>query len=131
MMLNIVRGRWEDFGVLNGCHYRWTARRKFYSSFSSVQYSSVSQSCPTILTPWTDRLPCPSPTPGTYSSSCPLSLWYHSTISSSVIPFSSHLQYFLASGSFQMSHFFISGGQSIGVSASAPVLQRIFRIDFL
>ena len=64
------------------------------------------------------RPPCPSPTPGVYSNSCPLSRWCHPTISSSVIPFSSHLQSFPASGSFQMSQFFASGGQSIGVSAS-------------
>ena len=68
------------------------------------------------------RLPCPSPTPGAYSNSCPLSWWCHPTISSSVIPFSSCLQPFSASGSFQMSQFFTSGGQSIGVSASASVL---------
>ena len=65
------------------------------------------------------RLPCPSPTPGAYSNSCPLSQWYHPTISSSVVPFSSCLQSFPAAGSFQMSQFFMSGGQSIGVSASA------------
>ena len=68
------------------------------------------------------RLPCPSPTPRTYSNSCPLSQWCHPTISFSVIPFSSSLQSFLASGSFPMSQFFASGGQSIGVSASASVL---------
>ena len=66
--------------------------------------------------------PCPSPTPGVYSNSRPLSQWCHPTISSSVIPFSSHLQSFPASGSFLMSQFFASGGQSIGVSASASVL---------
>ena len=68
------------------------------------------------------RPPCPSPTPGTYSNSCPLSQWCHPTISSSVVPFSSRLQSFPASGSFPMSQFFTSGGQSIGVSASASVL---------
>ena len=68
------------------------------------------------------RLPCPSPTPGAYSNSCPSSWWCHSPISSSVIAFSSCLQSFPASGSFQMSPFFTSGGQSIGVSASASVL---------
>ena len=67
-------------------------------------------------------LPCPSPTPKVYSNSCPLSQWCHPTISSSVVPFSSHPQSFPASGSFQMSQFFASGGQSIGVSASASVL---------
>ena len=68
------------------------------------------------------RPPCPSPTPGVYSNSCPLSWWCHPTISSSVIPFSSHLQSFPASGPFPMSQFFASGGQSIGVSASVSVL---------
>ena len=65
---------------------------------------------------------CPSPTPGVYSNSCPLSRWCHPTISSSVIPFSSCLQSFPASGSFQMSQFFERGGQSIGVSASTSIL---------
>ena len=68
------------------------------------------------------RFPCPSPTPRACSDSCPSSRWCHPTISSSVIPFSSCLQSFPASGSFQMSQFFASGGQSIGVSASALVL---------
>ena len=68
------------------------------------------------------RLPCPSPTPGIYWNSCSLSWWCHPTISSSVVTFSSHLQSFPASGSFQMSQFFTSGGQSIGVSALASVL---------
>ena len=67
------------------------------------------------------RPPCPSPTPRVYSNSCPLSWWCHPTISSSVIPFSSCPQSFPASGAFQMSQFFASGGQSIGVSASASV----------
>ena len=67
------------------------------------------------------RLPCPSPTPRAYSNSCPSSQWCHRTILSSVIPFS-HLQSFPALGSFPMSQFFKSGGQSIGVSASASVL---------
>ena len=68
------------------------------------------------------RLLCPSPTPRTYSSSCPLSWWCHPTISSSVVPFSSRLQSFPASGFFPVSQFFASGGQSIGVSVSASVL---------
>ena len=68
------------------------------------------------------RPPCPSPTPRVYSNSCPSSQWCHPTISSSVIPFFFCLQSFPASGSFQMSLFFTSGGQSIGVSASALVL---------
>ena len=68
------------------------------------------------------RLPYPLPFPGACSNSCPSSWWCHQTISSSVIPFSSHLQSFPASGSFLMSQFFPSGGQSIGASASASVL---------
>ena len=68
------------------------------------------------------RLPCPSPTPETCSNSHPLSWWCHPTISSSVVPFSSLPQSSPASGSFQMSHFFTSGGQSIGVSTLASVL---------
>ena len=67
------------------------------------------------------RPPCPSPTPGVYSNSCPLSQWYYPTISSSIIHFFC-LQSFPASGSFQMSQFFASGGQNSGVSASASVL---------
>ena len=63
------------------------------------------------------RPPCPSPTPGAYSISCPWSWWCHPTISSSVVLFSSCFQSFQASGSFPMSQFFSSGTQSIGVSA--------------
>ena len=68
------------------------------------------------------RLPWPSLFPGVCPNSCPLSRWCHPTISSSIIPFSSHLQSFPASGSFPMSWFFTLGGQSIGVSASVSVL---------
>ena len=68
------------------------------------------------------RPPCPSPTPRVYSNSCPSSRWCHPTISSSVVPFSSCLQFFPASGFFPVSQFFASGGQIIGVSASASVL---------
>ena len=68
------------------------------------------------------RPPCPSPAPGVYSNSCPLSRWCHPTISSSVSPFSSCPPSFPASGSFQMSQLFASGGESIGVSASTSVL---------
>ena len=67
------------------------------------------------------RPPCPSSTPGVYSNSCPLHQWCHPTISSSVIPFSSCPQSFPASGSFQMSQLFTSGGQSTGVSDSTSV----------
>ena len=69
-----------------------------------------------------NRLPCPSPSPGACSNSCPLSQWCHPTISSSVVPFSSCLQSFPASGFFPMSWLFTSGGPSIGASVSASVL---------
>ena len=68
------------------------------------------------------RPPCPSPTPGVYSNTCPSSRWCHPAISSSVVPFSSCPQSLPASGSFPMSLFFASGGQSIGVSVSTSVL---------
>ena len=68
------------------------------------------------------RPPRPSPTPGVHPNPCPLSRWCHSTISSSVVPFSSCPQSFPASGAFLMSQLFASGGQSIGVSASTSVL---------
>ena len=68
------------------------------------------------------RPPCPSPTPGVYPNPCPSSQWCHPTISSSVVPFSSRLQSFPVSGSFPMSQFFTSGGQSTGASASTSVL---------
>ena len=91
----------------------------------TYQFSSVSQSIMSdSLQPHglqNARPPCPSLTPGVYSNSCPLSWWCHPTISSSVVS-SIHLQSFPASGSFQMSQFFTSGGQSIGVSASTSVL---------
>ena len=89
---------------------------------ASVQFSCsvVSDSLPPHGLQHT-RSPCPSPTPRVYPNSCPLSWWCHPTISSSVDPFSFCLQSFLASGSFPMSQFFTSGGQSIGASASTSV----------
>ena len=86
-----------------------------------AQFSLVAHSYPTLCNPMdcsTPELPCPSPTPGTCSDSCPSSQWCHPTILSSVIPFSSYLQSFPASWSFLMSRFFSSGGQSIGASVS-------------
>ena len=91
-------------------------------TIGSVQFSSVQSLSHDNLRPHGlqhARPPCSSPTPRAYSNSCPLSQWCHPTISSSVVPFSSCLQSFLASGSFQMSQFFTSGGQSTGVLASA------------
>ena len=100
----------------------------FEKPFVSIDFSSVQFSHSVVSDPlWPHGLqhtrpPCPSPAPGVYSNSCPLSRWCHPNISSSVIPFSSCLQSFPASGSFLMSQLFASGGQSIGVSASASVL---------
>ena len=95
------------------------------SSSSVWQFSSVAQSCLTLCDAMNRkhaRPPCPSPTPGVYPNPCPSSRWCHPAISSSVVPFSSCLQSFPASGSFPMSQFFAWGGQSIGVSASISVL---------
>ena len=110
-------------------HTRIDLPRNFIHSFrwyflrTSVQFSHSVMS--NSLQPYGlqhVRLPCPSPTPGVYSNSCPLSWWCHPPISSSVILISSHLQSFPASGSFPMSQFFPSGDQSIGISASTSVL---------
>ena len=98
-----------------GCIFSWPfpiTCRLFSIMVGFPQFSSVTQSCPTL----------PSPTPSAYSNTYPSSWWCHPTISPSVILFSSCLQSFPASGSFQMSQFFPSGGQSIGVSASTSVL---------
>ena len=102
------------------CHLRslYSVRKECSVQFSS---SVVSDSL------WPHELqharpPCPSPNPRVYSNSCPSSRWCHPTISSSVIPFSSRFQSFPTSGSFPVSQFFTSDGQSIGVSASASVL---------
>ena len=101
-----------------------------------VQFSSVTQFCPTL---WPHGLqharpPCLSPTPAVNSNSCSLSQWCHPTISSSVVLFSSLLQSFPASGSFQLSQFIPSGSQSIGISASASNEQSeliSFKINWL
>ena len=95
-----------------------------YESATECLICSVAQSCPTLCDPHGlqhARVPCFSPPPGACSNSCPSSQWCHPTISSSVIPFSSCLQSFPSSGSFLVSQLFASGGQSIGVSASASV----------
>ena len=98
-------------------HWDWI-RNENNVSVISVQFSHSHGRL--FETPWTaaDRLPCPSPTPRACSNSCPSSRWCQPTTSSSVVPFYSRLQSFPASGSFSMSQFFTSGGQSIGVSAS-------------
>ena len=94
----------------------------------NIQFSSVQFSCSVMsdsLRPHESqhaRPPCPSPTPGVYPNSCPLSQWCHPAMSSSVVPFSSWPQSLPASESFPMSQLFAWGGQSIGVSALASVL---------
>ena len=96
--------------------------------FLDIFYCSVQFSCSVVSNSlWPHALqhtrpPCPSPTPGVYSNLCPLSQWWHPTISSSIVPFSSCPQSFPASGSFQMGQLFTSGGGSIGVSTSTSVL---------
>ena len=102
---------------------------KYTASFSSVQFSlSVVFSSLQPHELQQARLPCPSPTPGVHPNSCPLSWWCHPTIFSSVIPFSSCPQSFPASGSFQMSQFLASGGQS---TASNQSFQWTCRTDLL
>ena len=104
---------------------------KLWNSYSSVQFSRsvVSDSLqPHGLQP--SRLPYPSPTPRAYSNSCPWRRWCQPTISSSVDPFSSLLQSFPVSGSFPMSQFFTSGGQSTGASTSASVLPMNIQDSF-
>ena len=103
--------------------YHYAFKIHPYCSIISVQFSHSVVS--DTLKPHGlqhSRPPCPSPTPRVCSNSCPLSQWCHPTISSSVVPFSSHLQSLPASGSFPRSQFFASGGQSIGASASASIL---------
>ena len=92
---------------------------------STAQFShSVMFNCSQLHGLQHARPPCPSPTPRAYPNSCPLSQWCHPTISSSVSPFSCHLQSFQISGSFQMTQLFTPDGQSIGVSAPTSVLPK-------
>ena len=113
--------------MLNTAHLLEKCRSKLQWDITSQESESVQFSRSVVSDSlWPhglqhDRLPCPSPTPGAYSNSCPLNQWCHLTISSSVIPFS-YPQSFPASGSFQVSQFFTSDGQSIWVSPSASVL---------
>ena len=109
----------HDTGCLGLVH--WDDPEGWYHSSDKISCSVVSDSL------WSHELqharpPCPSPTPGVYSNSCPLIQWCCPTISSSVVPFSPCPQYFLVSGSFQMRQLFTSSDQSIGLSASTSVL---------
>ena len=109
-------------------------RHKWFSVFISVSQFSRSVMSDSL---WPHELqharpPCPSPTPRLHPNPCPLSRWCHPTMSSSVVPFSSHPHTFPASGTFQMSQLFAWGGQSIGVSASNEHSGLIsFRMDWL
>ena len=109
--------------------------RKVWQRKISVQFTHSVMSDPLIPHEVQHaRSPCPSPTPGVYSNSCPLSLWCHPTISSSILLFSSCLQSFPEPGSFPVTQFFASGSQIIGVSASASIppmnIQGWFRMDW-
>ena len=104
---------------------------KFFYSFTSVQFSSVAQVMSDSLRPHEPqhtRPPCPSPTPRVHPNPCPLSQWCHPTIPSSVVPFAFCPQSFPASGSFQMSQIFISGGQSCPEPAwGTPPMAKVMR----
>ena len=119
----------SKLGKLSSGHRTGKGQFSFQSQRNAMPKNlQVQSSCSAVSDSlWTcglqhARLPCSSPTPGAYSNSCPLHQWCYPTISSSGIPFSSHLQSFPVSGIFPVSQFFASGGQSIGVSASASVL---------
>ena len=103
-----VAGRFSTVWVSREAHYFISVQSRHSVMSDSLRPHGLQHA----------RLPCPSPTPGAYSDSCPSSRWCHPTISSSAVPFSSCFQSFLASGSFPRSQFFASGGQSIGISAS-------------
>ena len=106
-------------------------KEKHQYSISSVQFHrSVMSNTLQAPEPQYARPPCPSSTPRVHPNPCPLCLWCHPTISSSVIPFFSHPQSFPASGPFQMSQLFASGGQSIGISASVSVLPMNIQDSF-
>ena len=118
--LRIASSSWSIFFLKIPLYVYWKSFPNLLVSLA--QLNSVTQSCPTLWDPMDSSTPGPLSITNSwvYSNSCPLSQRYHPTISSSVVPFS-FLQSFPASGSFQMSQFFASGGQSIGVSASASV----------
>ena len=111
---------WEDVALFQG-EQGSLGSNKAISQFSCSVVSDSLQATKNSE-PQHTRPPCPSPAPGVHPNPCPLSWWCHPTTWSSVIPFSSCPQSFPASGAFQMSQLFTSGGQSIGVSASTSVL---------
>ena len=127
MAISECRKKIEGHRLGTGNKFRKSSRKREVLVLWFIQFSLVTQSCPTLCMHALHglqhaRSPCPSPAPRVYSKPCPLSWWSHPAISSSFILFSSCLKPFPASGSFPMSQFFTSGGQSIGVSASASVL---------
>ena len=129
-----IRKRVLQSCILSPCLFNLNADYIMqHAGLDEVQFScSVMSNSLWPHGPQQARFPCPSSLPGVYSNSCPLSQWCHPTISSSVAHFSSHLQSFPASGFFQMSQLFTSGGQSIGVSASNEYSGLIsFRMDWL
>ena len=117
------RSRWSQ-----RVRHNWAINTLFLITFTKFRLDNSQFSCSLVPNSLRShglqhtRLPSLSPTPRAYSNSCALSLWCHPTIASSVVSFSSHLQSFSAPGSFQMSQFFASGGQSTRVSASVSVL---------
>ena len=120
-------GRWWRTGMPDGLQSMQSQRVRH--DWATKQQTVLAQFSHSVMSdslwphePQHTRPPCPSPTPGVYPNFCPLSRWCHLTLSSYAIPFSSCPQSFPASGSFQMSQLFASGGQSIGVSASISVL---------
>ena len=113
-----MRERFPSLRVIGTCGSLLLLLISSAYSMAFSKFSSVAQSSLTLHA----RPPCPSPNPEVYPNACPSSRWCHPTILSSVIPFSSCLQSFPASGSFQMSQLFASGGQSTGVIASTSVL---------
>ena len=125
LAFNLTYNPWPTLfcKVVSGVFLNWQLR--YIESVSQFSHSVMSDSLGPHGLQHT-RLPCPSPAPRACSNSCPSCQWCHPAISPSVVPFSSCLQSFPASGSFPMSQFFASGGQSTGVSASASVLPIYF-----
>ena len=115
---------WQLYGQISIKMLVWSCFWMWLTFTSVVQFSSVTQLCPTTRChePQHATPPCLWPTPRVHPKPCPLSWWCHPIISSSVVPFSSCFQSFPASGAFLMSRLFESGGQTIGGSASASVL---------
>ena len=123
MICKLLISKWKDAQHISQQRNTNQSHMRFYFTHTLLLFSQLVVSDSLRLYGLQHaRLPCPSPSPGLCSNLCPLSQWCHLTISFSVTPFSSCLRSFPASGSFPMSWVFASGGQSVGVSASASVL---------